>query len=63
MPAAKMLIAVVDMPRGPMTINDPNTDHPRIWATVDEARAELAGSQIVRAFGGELFEIGTGTPL
>jgi len=62
MPAAKMLIVVVDMPRGPMVITD-SDDRPRVFATPAEARAVLASHQILRAFSAELFEIGRGEPL
>lgn len=59
----KMLIAVVDMPRGPVTINDPKTDRLRVYGSEAEAVEDLKNHQLVRAFGGELFELGTGTPL
>lgn len=56
-----LYIAVVDMPRGPVVIS--GEARPRVYFSEDEAREDLKGHQLVRAFGCELFQIGKGIKL
>lgn len=59
-----LYIAVVDMPRGPYLIeNEQFSGVPRVYFSEAEAREALKNHQLVRAFGGELFQIGTGIKL